>query len=55
MDDEPSDMTRADLFPPIEPYQSGMLRVDDIHTLYWEQSGNPAGAPSIFTNSCSMS
>ena len=48
MDDEPSDMTRADLFPPIEPYQSGMLRVDDIHTLYWEQSGNPAGAPVLF-------
>ncbi len=41
-------MTRADLFPPIEPYQSGMLRVDAAHTLYWEQSGNPAGATVLF-------
>ncbi len=41
-------MTRADLFPPIEPYQSGMLRVDATHTLYWEQSGNPGGAPVLF-------
>ncbi len=36
------------LFPPIEPYDSGMLQVDDIHTLYWEQSGNPQGIPVIF-------
>ena len=41
-------MTRADLFPPIEPYQSGMLRVDESHIVYWEQSGNPAGAPVLF-------
>ena len=41
-------MTRADLFPPIEPYQSGMLRVDQTHIVYWEQSGNPAGVPVVF-------
>ncbi len=41
-------MTRAELFPPIEPYQSGMLRVDESHIIYWEQSGNPAGAPVLF-------
>ena len=41
-------MTRADLFPPIEPYQSGMLRVDETHIVYWEQSGNPAGVPVVF-------
>ena len=41
-------MARTELFPPIEPYQSGMLRVDDLHTLYWEQSGNPVGAPVLF-------
>jgi hypothetical protein len=27
---------------------SGMLAVDPRHTLYWEQSGNPQGAPVIF-------
>jgi len=36
------------LFPPIEPYRSGMLPVDDLHTLYWEESGNPEGLPVLF-------
>lgn len=38
----------CDFFPPIEPYAQGMLRVDDIHTLYWEECGNPAGVPVVF-------
>lgn len=37
-----------DLFPPLAPYSSGFLAVDDIHTLYWEQSGNPDGVPVVF-------
>jgi proline iminopeptidase len=36
------------LFPPIEPYRSGMLEVDQTHTLYWEESGNPEGQPVLF-------
>lgn len=36
------------LFPPIEPYRHGMLPVDDIHTLYWEECGNPDGIPVLF-------
>lgn len=36
-----------DLFPAITPYSSGFLAVDDIHNLYWEQSGNPDGIPVI--------
>jgi len=39
---------RSDLFPEIEPYETGMLSVDRRHTLYWEQSGNPAGEPVVF-------
>ena len=39
---------RQDLFPSIEPYQSGMLPLDALHTMYWEQSGNPAGLPAVF-------
>jgi len=39
---------RAELYPEIEPYGSGMLKVDGIHTLYWEQSGNPQGQPVLF-------
>ncbi|MBK3777605.1 prolyl aminopeptidase [Azospirillum aestuarii] len=41
-------MPRSELFPPIDPYQTGFLPVDDIHTLYWEQSGNPRGVPVLF-------
>ena len=31
------------LFPHIEPYSTGLLKVSDLHTIYWEQSGNPNG------------
>lgn len=31
------------LYPHIEPYSTGILKVSDIHTIYWEQSGNPTG------------
>jgi proline iminopeptidase len=41
-------MTRQDLFPPIEPYATGLLRVEAPHVLYWEQSGNPHGTPVAF-------
>ncbi len=36
------------LFPEIEPYDRGMLPLDTLHTMYWEQSGNPAGVPVLF-------
>jgi proline iminopeptidase len=36
------------LFPPIEPYRNGMLPVDDLHTLYWEECGNQNGVPVLF-------
>ncbi|MBX9901431.1 MAG: prolyl aminopeptidase [Burkholderiaceae bacterium] len=36
------------MFPPIEPTRHGMLAVDDLHTLYWEESGNPDGLPVLF-------
>jgi proline iminopeptidase len=37
-----------DLYPPIEPYIRGHLRVDGIHSLYWEECGNPSGIPVVF-------
>ena len=40
--------TRTELYPPIEPYSTGMLALDSLHTMYWEQSGNPAGMPVLF-------
>ncbi|MGB4056870.1 MAG: prolyl aminopeptidase [Alphaproteobacteria bacterium] len=36
-----------DLFPPLAPFSSGFLAVDETHNLYWEQSGNPAGVPVV--------
>lgn len=35
-------------YPPLEPHTRGELVVDDIHTLYWEESGNPQGKPVVF-------
>src|SRR5580704_7201517 len=39
---------RRDLFPPIEPHRTGRLRLDSLHTMYWEESGNPRGRPALF-------
>jgi len=36
------------LYPPIEPYRTGMLKVTDGHELYFEESGNPKGKPVVF-------
>jgi len=41
-------MTRDRLFPQIEPYCSGNIQLDDLHTMYWEKSGNPKGIPVLF-------
>lgn len=39
---------RRTLYPPIEPYATGMLDVGDGHTLYWERCGTPGGKPAVF-------
>ena len=36
------------LYPSIEPYRTGYLPVDSIHTLYFEECGNPDGKPILF-------
>jgi proline iminopeptidase len=35
-------------YPPIAPYRSGRLQVDELHELYWEACGNPQGIPVVF-------
>ncbi|HVB65247.1 MAG TPA: prolyl aminopeptidase [Nitrolancea sp.] len=35
-------------FPPIEPYDSGMLDVGDGHQVYWECCGNPQGKAALY-------
>ena len=42
------DKIEFDLYPEIEPYDSGMLQLDSRHTMYWEQAGNPKGVPVVF-------
>jgi len=37
---------RRGLYPEIEPYDSGLLKVSALHTLYFEQCGNPRVAPA---------
>ncbi|MEF9995978.1 MAG: prolyl aminopeptidase, partial [Burkholderiaceae bacterium] len=39
---------RAVLYPPLEPYDTGLLPLDAVHTMYWEASGNPLGVPVLF-------
>lgn len=35
----------TELWPPIEPYETGYLRVSGTHEVYYELCGNPAGTP----------
>lgn len=41
-------VTPPSLFPPIQPLRHGMLAVDAMHTIYWEEVGNPDGIPVLF-------
>jgi proline iminopeptidase len=36
------------LYDPIEPFDTGRLKVSPIHELYYEQCGNPEGKPAVF-------
>jgi proline iminopeptidase len=38
----------SDLFPPVTPFESGVLDVGDGHALYWEQCGSRTGTPIVF-------
>ncbi|MBD0393167.1 MAG: prolyl aminopeptidase, partial [Microcoleus sp. C1-bin4] len=36
-----------ELYPPRQPYNEGELKVSDLHTLHFEESGNPEGKPIV--------
>jgi proline iminopeptidase len=36
------------LYPEIEPFDSGLLEVSEIHKIYYERCGNPDGIPVVF-------
>jgi proline iminopeptidase len=38
----------AVLYPEIEPYATGRIALDGLHTMHWETCGNPAGVPLVF-------
>ena len=40
----------AELYPPIEPYENGMLDVGDGNQVYWESCGNPSGKPAVMVH-----
>ena len=37
-------------YPPIEPYETGMLDTGDGNRVYWETCGNPAGIPALIVH-----
>lgn len=42
-------LTRDDfLYPALGPNRSGRLALDALHSMYWEESGNPRGIPAVF-------
>jgi proline iminopeptidase len=43
-------MSTRKLYPPREAFNSGMLRVDNTHQIYYEESGNPNGKVAVFVH-----
>ena len=45
----PRRLSRDDyLYPPLAPNRSGRVALDALHTMYWEECGNPRGVPVVF-------
>jgi len=42
--------SRRTLYPEIEPYRTGRLRVSEIHEIAFEECGNPEGKPVVFVH-----
>src|SRR5687768_554891 len=36
------------MFPPVEPFKTGWLRLADGNEIYWEASGNPQGKAALY-------
>lgn len=39
-----------ELYPPLEPYDHGMLDVGEGNEVYWETCGNPSGKPAVMVH-----
>ena len=38
---------KSRLYSAAKPYRAGYLKVDDVHRIYFEESGNPQGKPAV--------
>src|SRR5690242_21746470 len=38
----------GDFYPQVKTFNTGFLRVSDVHEIYYEESGNPKGKPVVF-------
>ena len=43
-----SSAIRGELYAAIEPSRAGLLDLDRVHQMYWEECGNPRGQPVVF-------
>lgn len=51
LDEKPMDASPDfDFFPPIEPRRTGMMQLDELHAMYWEECGNPDGIPVVYVH-----
>ncbi len=41
-------MNKLQLYPAIEPYREDFLKVSDLHSMHFEEVGNPSGKPAVF-------
>lgn len=39
-----------EFYPEIEPYNTGLLKVSELHTIYYEECGNPQGKAVVFVH-----
>lgn len=39
-----------EFYPEIEPFNSGHIKVSELHSLYYEEVGNPKGKPVVFVH-----
>lgn len=45
-----TDGARRGLYPQVEPYDAGWLRVSDLHEIHYEQCGNPDAPVALFVH-----
>lgn len=41
-------MARKSLYPEVQPFRTGRLQVSALHTVFYEEVGNPKGKPAVF-------